>query len=286
MIAEKFDRAHRSEVSTVLRETVRVMRAKEMLVYASAISFRVIAAAIPATFFVIALLGALQVEELWQKQAVPEIRDNVSQPLFEVINDAVTRVIERETKFWMTIGAVIAIFGIASVVDAVTRTLNQIHEVHDSRRLLERAINSVLIGVASGTMLLGAIAVIRLGPLAFSAVLGDGIGVDVLSFLVRWSIAAGLLTLVVILMVRVAPDIERPVRRVTLDAVVTVSVWILTSLIFGFYLKYIAAYDSILGGLATVYIAVQYVALSAIVFIAGLVIDRVAVERQKLSSLR
>ena len=33
--------------------------------------------------------------------------------------------------------------------------------------------------------------------------------------------------MVVILMVRVAPDIERPVRRVTMGAVMTVSVWIL-----------------------------------------------------------
>lgn len=134
-------------------------------------------------------------EELWQ-----ELRDNVSQPVFEVINDAVTRVIERETKFWMRIGAVIAIFGVASIVDAVTRTLNRIHEVRDSRRFVERAANAVLIGVASGIMVLAAIAVVRLGPLAFSAVLGDGIGVDVLSFVVRWLVAAGLLILVVILM--------------------------------------------------------------------------------------
>ena len=232
---------------------------------------------------VLALLGALQVEELWQEQAVPEIRDNVSQPVFEVINDAVTRVIERETGYWMTIGAVVAIFGVASIVDAVTKTLNRIHDVQDSRSWIERAANSGLIGVASAVMLLAAIAVVRLGPLAFNAVLGDGIGVEIFSFLVRWLIAAALLILVVILMVRVAPDIERPMRRVTMGAAITVSGWILTSLIFGLYLKYIAAYDSILGGLATIYIAIQYIALSAIVFIAGLVIDCVAVARKQSS---
>jgi membrane protein len=255
-------------------------RDKHLLVQASAIAFRIVVAVIPATLFVVAVLGALGLEELWRDEAAPELRENVSFPVFMVIDDAVTRVLGAQNTYWITIGAVLAIFAMASIVDAVTRTLNRIHDVEDSRPLLERLANAVAIGALSGVLLLAAIAVVRLGPFAFDAVLGDGFLVDLLSFVVRWGLAASLLIAVVTLMVRVAPDMERPLRRVSVGAAITVTGWIVVSLIFGFYLEYIAVYDSIFGNLATVYIAAQYVALSAIIYVGGLVVDAVAVRKE------
>jgi membrane protein len=254
-------------------------RDKHLLVQASAISFRVVVALIPTTLFVIAVLGALQLDELWYDEAAPEVRENVSLSVFMVIDDAVGRVLEAQNTYWITIGAVLAIGAMASIVDAVTRTLNRIHDVEDSRSLFERGANAIVIGALSGLALLAAIAVVRLGPFAFDAVLGDGFLVDLLSFVIRWGLAAGLLTLVVMLMVRVAPDMERPLRRVSVGAAITVAGWIAVSLVFGLYLEYIAVYDSIFGNLATVYIAVQYIALSAIIYIGGLVVDAVAVRK-------
>lgn len=260
-------------VSSIVHE----FRRHELLVQASAISFRVLVALIPATLFVIAVLGALQLDELWRQEAAPELRENVSGPVYAVIDDAVSRVLEGQTGYWITIGAVLAIGAMASVVDAVTRTLNRIHDAEETRSVVERAANAVAIGALTGLLLLAAIAAVRLGPFAFDAALGDGALVEVLSFVVRWALAAGLLTLVVMLMVRVAPDMERPLRRVSIGAAITVAGWLVTSLLFGLYLQYIAVYDSIFGHLATVYVGVQYVALSAIVYVAGLVVDAVAV---------
>lgn len=258
----------------------REFRDKHLLVQASAISFRVIVAVIPTTLFVIAVLGAVGLEELWNEEAAPEVRENVSVSVFMVIDDAVDRVLKAQNTYWITIGAVLAIAAMASIVDAVTRTLNRIHDVEDSRSLLERAANAVAIGALSGLALLTAIAVVRLGPFAFDAALGDGFAVELLSFVVRWALAAGLLIAVVMLMVRVAPDMERPLRRVSVGAAITVAGWIAVSIVFGFYLEYVAVYGSIFGNLATVYIAVQYVALSAIIYVGGLVLDAIAVRNE------
>lgn len=56
--------------------------------------------------------------------------------------------------------------------------------------------------------------------------------------------------------------------------------WVVTSIVFGLYLNYVAAYDSVFGQLATVYIGFQHVALSAIVYVAGLVVDALAIRSQ------
>jgi membrane protein len=251
-------------------------REKELLLRASAISFRVVLAAIPTTLFVIAVVGALQLDELWRREAAPEVRENVSGPLYAVIDDVVTRVLENQNVFWITIGAVLAIAAMASAVDAVTKTLNRIHEAEETRSIVERAANAVLIGTASGLLFVAALAAVRLGPFAFDALFDDGILIDVLSAVVRWSLAAAVLVLVVVLMIRVAPDMERPLRRVSVGAAITVAGWLAASLLFGLYLQHVADYGSLLGNLATVYIALQYVALSAIVYVGGLAIDAIA----------
>lgn len=280
MHGEKTDRI-RSEIPELARGIFREFRSKQLLVMASAISFRVISASIPAILFVVAALGALQLEQLWEDEAVPALRDAVSPAVFDVIDDAVTRVFERETTYWVTIGAVLALFGMASIVDAVTNTLNRIHEVEESRHWAERVLNTALIGAAVGLLLLAAVATVRLGPIGLRAIFGDGIAADILGFILPWLAAATLLMSVVTILARVAPDIERPIERVSKGAIITVSGWIGASVLFGLFLRYIAAYDSILGSLATIYIAVQYIALSAIVFVAGLVVDCLAVARNR-----
>ncbi len=257
-----------------IESIVHEFRRHELLMQASAIAFRVLLAAIPASLFLIGVLGALNLEELWRDQAAPEVRQNVSAPVYQLLDQVVTRVLEGQQVFWITIGALLAIAAMASIVDAVTRTLNRIYGAdEETRRLRDRALNAIAVGAVSGLLLLAAIATVRLGPFAFDAALGDGVVVEALSFAVRWGIAGALLTLVVVLMVRVAPDLERPLRRVTVGALIAVGGWVTTSLLFGLYLSELADYESVFGHLATLYILFQYVALSAVVFIAGLVVD-------------
>ena len=52
------------------------------------------------------------------------------------------------------------------------------------------------------------------------------------------------------------------------------------SILFGLYLRYVASYDSVFGNLATVYVAIQYVALSATIYLVGLVVDKILAEHQ------
>ena len=272
------------DAKRLLSAVIVEFRAKELLMLSSAISFRIVLATIPTTLFVIALLGAFGFEELWRQDLAPEVRDNTSAAAFTVIDDAVTRVLEGQNLFWITIGAALALVAMGSVVDAVTRTLNRIHDAEETRPFVERAANAIAIGALAGLLMLAALATVRLGALAFRDVLGDRAVVEVLSFVVRWAIAAGLLVAAVILIVRVAPDLERPMERVTLGAVITVGGWVVASLLFGLYLTLVADYGSIFGQLATFYIAFQYVALAAIVFVAGLVIDAITARGGRFSS--
>jgi membrane protein len=96
---------------------------------------------------------------------------------------------------------------------------------------------------------------------------------------VSWAIALVLMGVVVALVVRVAPAARRPWRWVTRGALIVIAGWTAMSLVFGWYLTSVAEYGSIFGNLATVVVVLEYLYLSAIVFLTGLLVDALARKR-------
>jgi membrane protein len=212
-----------------------------LLVEAGALAFRVLLAAIPATLFVIGVLGLFGLDSLWQDHVVPTLRQNVSHPAFRLIDQAVSYVLRKEQVFWATAGAAIAIWQMSSIVRAVANVLNRLYGVEDERPQLERFVTSLWAGAAVGLLWLGAIAAGRLLPLALSDAVGDGAAASVVSTVVGLGVAAALLLVATGLLVRVAPAIEEPVRWVTFGAVLVVVGWIVGSALFAFYLTSVAS---------------------------------------------
>jgi membrane protein len=54
-----------------------------------------------------------------------------------------------------------------------------------------------------------------------------------------------------------------------------VGVWVIASVLFGTYIRFIASYGSIYGSLATIVVLFLYVYISAIVFFAGAQVDAI-----------
>ena len=100
-----------------------------------------------------------------------------------------------------------------------------------------------------------AIAVVVVTPLLYGDVGGV---VAVLLFLARWAVAGLLLLLAVALLLHYAPERRSPLHWVTFGAVLIMAGWLVMSLGFGLYLREIADYNSIFGGLATVVVLIAY----------------------------
>ena len=106
---------------------------------------------------------------------------------------------------------------------------------------------------------------------------GDVSGVlAALLFVARWAIAGLLLLLAVAILLHYAPERRSPLEWVTFGAVLIMAGWLLMSLGFGVYLREIADYNSIFGGLATVVVLIAYLYASAVVFLGGVQVDALA----------
>lgn len=280
-VAESLDRVRQGATALSLPEAVRRVREAfvehDLVLEAGAIAFRALLALIPCMLFVVGLLGFLGLDEVWRSDIVPELRDSVSPPAFKLIDDAVTHVLTQQQVFWVTIGALIATWQLSSIVRGVGKVLNRIYdERRDSRSLAERLATSYLTAAVVGLLFLAAVAVVRLGPFVLDDVLWEGWTGELVGFVVRWLLAALMLLIAIGLVVRAGPEKKRPIHWVTFGALLVVAGWAAMSLAFGLYLTQIADYGSIFGNLATIFVLLEFLYLSAVVFLGGLVLDRLA----------
>lgn len=252
-------------------ELAGALHEHRLLTFASATAFQILTALVPFLLFALALLAFFDLGAVWRDDVSRQVAPSVSPAAFSVIDSTVMRVLSQKQVFWMTLGLVLAVWQVSGAVRAVMDGLDLICDCEDGERSgWSRYRRSVLLALAVAGLFLLAFAVVLLGPLAAGS--PDGLLGGVV-FLVRWAIAAALLGLAVGVLFRYAPAERRPVRWAGRGSLIVVGAWVGASLLFGFYLKNLASYESVFGALASVVILLAYLYLSTVVFFVGAEIE-------------
>ena len=244
----------------------------DLLTSASAIAFRVLFAAAPVLLFLLALSGFLALGDVWAVDIAPRIAPFLPPSGFAFLNESVEPLLRTRQGLWLTAGAALALWEVSSAMRAVMDALNRVYR-SDRARTFSRSVGvSVLLALGAGTCYTLAALVIAHGP--FEAIgLSEGLVLGALDFLVRWALGLGLLFAGIAIIVRFAPATPQPLSWVSLGSVLTVAMWIVTSLAFGWYLTSVAPYTTIFGSLAFVIVLMTYLDLSVIVFLFGVALD-------------
>jgi membrane protein len=259
------------------RAVVDAFVANDLLTFASAISFQILSSIVPFLLFAFGMLGFLALEDVWRDELAPGIEPAVSEPAFAVIDGAIEKALGSRNVFWVTAGFLIALWEVSGAVRAVMGVLNRVYGDPTHRTWGRRMAVSTAIALMVGACWLAAIAVVVLGPLLYGDV-GPLLGV--LLFVVRWALAGALLLLAIAVMLHFAPERHQPLHWVTFGSVLIMAGWVLMSIGFGVYLREIADYNSIFGGLATVVVLIAYLYASAVVFLGGVQVDALARDRR------
>ena len=262
----------------LVRRVIDEFREHQLLIASGGIAFRVLLATVVGALFVMGLLGFFGLSEVWRSDIAPDLRSSVSDPAFRLLNDAALQVLQGKAFFWVTAGAAIAIWQLSGVIRASGQTLNRIYETEESRSLPRELWDSIKAAVLVGALMIATLAVVRLGALPIDDVLGSSAIAAVVSFVVRWTVAAVLLTAAVGVVVRNGPTTDRPLHWVSFGSALTVAGWLVSSVLFGLYLSVFASFGSVYGVLLATFLLVEYLYVAAIVFLGGLVVDHLVRE--------
>ena len=250
------------------------MEEHDLLTSASAIAFQVLTSLIPLALLVLSVMGLLHVESLWNDDLAPQFRAQVSKEVYAVADDSVRRTLGQEQVWWLTAGLVFTVWQVSGVARAIMGVLSEIYNDGDDRSFKQRYGTSIALGSGVTVLVLLAFAVARFGR----EVLGlddPGLAVEAIVFLVRYGAAFVLLSTAVWLLLRFAPAHPGPHRWVSFGSALCVIAWLGTSAVFGFYITQVADYGSIFGSLATVFVLLSYLYVSAVAFLIGAEVDAI-----------
>jgi membrane protein len=258
------------EARRLVPEVADAFRRNGLINFAASISFLLILALVPFLLFLFALLGFLELEEVWRDDVVPEIRGSLSDAAFRLLDDTATRVLRGKQGWWLTVGFALALWEVSAATRVTMTALDRIYGFRRRRSFPELFPRSVALGLAMGVAFVAALAVVRFVPLATGDL--DGVAA-VLSFLGRWLVAAALLGAGVALLVHHGSATRQTLPWVTLGTCLVMAAWVAMSILFGIYVTYIANYGSVFGNLATFFVLLLYVYASSIAFLAGVQAD-------------
>lgn len=258
------------EARTLVPEIVSAFRRNGLINFAASISFLLILALVPFVLFLLALLGFVQLDEVWRDDVAPEIRGSLSDAAFRLLDDTATRVLRERQGWWLTAGFALALWEISAATRVTMTALDRIYGFRRRRGFFELFPRSVWLGLVMGVAFVAALAVVRFVPLATGKL--DGVAA-VLSFLGRWLTAAALLGAGVALVVHHGSATRQTLPWVTVGTFLVMAAWIGMSILFGIYVTYMANYGSVFGNLATFFVLLLYVYASSIAFLAGVQAD-------------
>jgi membrane protein len=258
------------DVRQLAPEVTESFRRNGLINFAAAISFLIVLAMVPFVLFLLALLGFLQLEEVWREDVAPEVRGSLSDAAYRLLDDTATRVLSERQVWWVTAGFALALWEISAATRVTMTALDRIYGFHRRRGFVELFPRSVGLGLAMGVAVVSALAVVRFVPLATGEL--DGVSA-VLSFLGRWLLAAGLLGVGVALVVHHGSATRQTLPWVTVGTFLVMGAWVGMSILFGIYVTYVANYGSVFGNLATFFVLLLYVYASSLAFLAGVQAD-------------
>jgi membrane protein len=251
-------------------EVLGSFRRNGLINFAASISFQLVLALVPFVLFLLALLGFLELEEVWRDEVAPEIRSSLSDASYRMLDQTATRVLTQEQGWWLTAGFALTLWEVSAATRVTMTALDRIYGFRRRRGFFELLPRSVWLGLAMGFAVVAAVAVVRFVPLATGDL--DGVA-GVLFFLGRWVAAAAVVGTGVALVVHFGPATRQTLPWVTVGTCLVMSAWIGMSIGFGIYVTYIANYGSVFGNLATFFVLLLYVYASSIAFLVGVQAD-------------
>ena len=244
---------------------IELFRKDKLLTYASAIAVHTLISAVSFVLLFIGLLGATGDRGLWNNTIGPAIRRRVLPDVYRGIDAVVQHVFATSSTGLIVFAAARSIWKISSVVRGVMDALNAINGTKEERSWKVRLPLSFGISTVFIVSILGAIVLLA----AVHAPAGWEWPVGIF----RWVGAIGLIMLAFGVLVRYAPAAPREKRWASAGAILTVTAWIVETLIFRWYIDSLADFRSAIGSFTVFIVLTIYLYIAAIILLVSIELD-------------
>lgn len=262
----------------VLKKTAREFSRDQCTDLAAALTYYAVLSLFPAILAVVSLLGVFGQGQATVDGVLQIVGDLGPSSAVDTLRGPIEQLVQAPAAgFALLTGVAGALWSASGYVGAFGRAMNRMYEVEEGRPVWK--LRPVMLLVTLVGLLLVACAAVMLaisGPIA-SAV-GDTIGLGDTALTVwniaRWPIVLVIVVLAVAILYYATPNVQQPkFRWISSGAALAILVWILASVLFGFYVANFGSYNKTYGSLAGAIVFLLWLWITNLALLFGAELD-------------
>lgn len=252
---------------------------------AAALTYYSVLSIFPAMLALISLLGVIGESEATADAVIDLLRQAGQDQAADLLADPIRDMAQSQAAgVTLAFGLALALYAASNYVNAFGRAMNRIYQIDEGRpfwklRPQMLAVTIILVLIAAIIML----GLVLSGDVA--ATIGSLVGLADESVqlwnIAKWPVILVLVVLAVAILYYATPNIQQPrFRWISLGAFVAITVWIVATLGFGFYVSTFGNYQRTYGSLAGVIVFLLWLWLTNLALLFGAEVDA-EVERSR-----
>ncbi len=265
----------------VSKRSIRGFLEHDMSTYAAALAYRTLFALFPFFAFVVALLGFLEISGFFE-WLIDQVRSTLQEQYAGLGERLIKQSLYQARGELLSSVVIIALWSVAGGVRSLTKALNAVHGVEESRPAWKRVGLQVFFALGLAIAIILAMCLLLIGPRAIEWLVGlvglDEIFVSLWTWL-RLPVALVLVMPVVSIVYWAIPNVYQPFRLITPGAALAVIVWVVASLAFSYYVSNFANYSVVYGSLGVAIGLLLYFYISAAVLLLGAEVNAAILHR-------
>lgn len=279
----------------VVQEVVRAVKrlqAHRLTDWAAALTYYGMLALFPALIAIVSVVG-LVADPAQTTEALTDVTESLGPAgATETFRGPIESLTANRSRagLGLVAGLLIALYSASSYIGAFTRASSVIHDVPDVRPFWKaRPMQLLLTLVMVVLTAIVALSLVLSGPLleAFGEAIGAGDTVLTAWSVAKWPIGLVVVVLMVCLVyVATSTGGGRRLRAVLPGALLAVSVWVLASLAFTFYVTNFGSYDKTYGALAGVIVFLVWLYVTNVAMLLGAELNADRAERAHGADVR
>jgi membrane protein len=262
----------------VLRKTGREFQRDQCMDLAAALTYYAVLSLFPALLVMISLLGVVgqgssttaTLLDILSHLAPSSVVDVLRQPIQQAVQN-------RSAGFALIVSSLAALWSASGYLGAFGRAMNRIYGVQEGRPVWKLRPIQLLLAFF-GLILAAAVAVMLTvsGPVAKAIGNAIGLGNTALTVwnIAKWPVILVFVAVAIAILYYVTPNVEQPkFRWVSVGSTVAVLVWVVTSLLFGFYVSHFGSYNKTYGALGGVIVFLLWLWITNLALLFGAELD-------------
>lgn len=249
-------------------------------ILAAAQAYYYLLAIVPLLILLLAILPYLQIDPQRVMDLLGDILPGEVAATFE---EQIVSVVTTPAGGLLTVGILGTLWSASNAVSAFIKATNEAYDVEESRSFIVQKGIAILLTL----FMLVAVIVALVLPIFGGAIINTVSSflnlpseTEILFQVLRWVISIAVMSLVLAVMYKIAPNKHFPFKEVIIGALVATILWQLVSLAFSFYVSNFGSYNATYGSLGGLVVLILWFFLTGLILVIGAEINAIIHKRK------